>query len=91
MSVYNTIVRETQSQVERLGMDENWVDVTSLVEKRIKLEEVDQMKKKHELINVYGIEKCDTDGCECSDHLYVGGIIAQVQGPFYRTQKMEGH
>ena len=34
MGVYNSLVRETKCDVERLGMDENWVDVTQMVEAR---------------------------------------------------------
>jgi len=36
MGVYSTLVRESASQVERLGMDENWVDVTRLVQDRLR-------------------------------------------------------
>ena len=34
MAVYSTLVRESGCEVERLGMDENWVDVTRLVKDR---------------------------------------------------------
>ena len=75
MGVYNTLVRETGCEVERLGMDENWVDVTRLVEDRMRLEQGQLEEKQKDLENVVGLE-C-RGGCGCRSRLMTGGLIAQ--------------
>ena len=75
MSVYNTLVKESESEVERLGMDENWIDVTNLVKARIK-QETFSVIKQQELDNIEGLQ-CQAPSCGCSERLYTGGVIAQ--------------
>ena len=74
MSVYNTLVKESQSEVERLGMDENWIDVTQIVETRLRLEGFSGIKQ-HQLDNMVGLghDHCDPG----YQRLYTGGVIAR--------------
>jgi DNA polymerase iota len=57
--------------VERLGLDENYIDVTTLVNERVK--QKDDLKV---VGNVFGAssEKCD---CGCTERLTMGSVIAQ--------------
>ena len=75
MGVYTTLVRETGCEVERLGMDENWVDVTRLVAGRMRLEQGQVEEKQKDLKNLVGLE-C-RGGCGCRARLITGGLIAQ--------------
>ena len=59
--VYSTLVRATECEVERLGMDENWVDVSRMVEMRMR-EGYEKTGEK----NVMGLEcgvVCVRRGC----------------------------
>jgi len=71
MGVYGTLVRATECEVERLGMDENWIDVSRMVDARIREgpEKVDEK-------NILGVE-CEDDGCGCCERLIVGSMIAR--------------
>ena len=77
MGVYNTLVRETGCEVERLGMDENWVDVTRLVEEKVRQEQGQWEKEvaQHRLENLVGLE-C-SERCDCRARLLVGAVIAR--------------
>ena len=74
MSVYNTLVKESQSEVERLGMDENWIDVTQVVETRLRLEGFRAIKQQ-QLENMVGVGHDPSD--PCYQRLYTGGVIAR--------------
>ena len=74
MSVYNTLVKESQSEVERLGMDENWIDVTQVVETRLRLEGFSGIKQQ-QLENMVGVGHDPSD--PCYQRLYTGGVIAR--------------
>jgi len=63
---------ETGSQVERLGLDENWLDVTQMVKVRRKEEGHLSELRGH----VFGELSCDED-CECVQSLKVGSVIAE--------------
>ena len=71
MAVYNTLVRETRSEVERLGMDENWVDVTQMVETRMREGETSETQG-HSVGPT-----CPQPGCECDKRLVMGSVIAR--------------
>ena len=73
MAVYNSLVRETQSEVERLGMDENWVDVTQMVETRMKEED---MIENETIGHCVGMS-CPQPGCGCGKRLLMGSVIAR--------------
>ena len=82
MAVYNTLVRETGAEVERLGMDENWIDVSArVVETRLRQDKgIDNIRAQQDvpLDNVVGLDGCPGRhrGCHCQERLYVGGVIA---------------
>jgi len=71
MGVYGTLVRATECEVERLGMDENWIDVSRMVDFRIR-EGYEKVSEK----NILGVE-CEDDGCGCCERLIVGSMIAR--------------
>ena len=73
MNVYNSLVRETQSEVERLGMDENWVDVTQMVETRMREGET---LEKEGIGHCVGLA-CARPGCGCDKRLVTGSVIAR--------------
>ena len=75
MAVYNTLVRETQSEVERLGMDENWVDVTQMVETRMR--EGETLETETQGIGHSVGLTCAQPGCECGKRLVMGSVIAR--------------
>jgi len=68
----NSTLCETGSPVERLGMDENWLDVTQMVNMRLK----EASQKQDFRGNVYGELVCDDYGCDCVARLTVGTIVA---------------
>jgi len=69
-SVHNLLC-ETSCPVERLGMDENWIDVTKLVGRR--LEETGSPG--NPVGHLLGDLACDVE-CGCEERLVVGSIIA---------------
>ena len=73
MGVYNSLVRETQSEVERLGMDENWVDVTQMVEARMREEGPGDPEGPGHRVGL----ACPRPGCGCDMRLVTGSVIAR--------------
>ena len=73
MAVHTTLVRQTGCEVERLGLDENWLDVTRLVQDRMRQEGTRQEDGEENLV---GLE-CSVAGCGCGARLVMGGIIAR--------------
>ena len=61
--MYSTLVRAKECEVERLGMDENWVDVSRMVE--IRMSEGYQKIVENNVICL-----------ECEERLLVGSMIA---------------
>ena len=57
--------------VERLGMDENWVDVSKLVTERMKTEQ-DEPAVKVDVNVIGGSLSCSLQGCGCNERLQVG-------------------
>ena len=70
MGVYGTLVRATECEVERLGMDENWIDVSRLVDMRIREGYV-----RADVKNTLGLE-CEEVMCGCCERLIIGSMIA---------------
>ncbi|GJQ66744.1 hypothetical protein Trydic_g4684 [Trypoxylus dichotomus] len=80
-----THLQKYSSQVERLGLDENFLDVTSLVEAKLKLKSGNINPIGH----IYGDNDNDCD-CGCHLRLTVGSEIAQeiresIQNEFQLT------
>jgi len=69
-AVHNSLLKATGCEVERLGMDENWVDVSRLVTMRIT-----DGQEKELLSNSIGVE-CD-EVCGCEERLTIGSTIAR--------------
>ena len=59
--------------VERLGMDENWVDVSNLVRERLSKEVVES---KVEGNVVGGSLTCSVQGCGCNERLQVSQLVS---------------
>ena len=60
--------------VERLGMDENWVDVSNLVRERLRSKEVVESKVEG---NVVGESlTCSVQGCGCNERLQVSQLVS---------------
>ena len=57
--------------VERLGMDENWVDVSKLVTERMKTEQ-DEPAVTDDVNVIGGSLSCSLHGCGCNERLQVG-------------------
>ena len=74
MAVHTTLVRHAACEVERLGLDENWLDVTRLVQDRMR-QEVEGTREEDRVENLVGLE-CSRAGCGCGARLVMGGIIA---------------
>jgi len=70
-SVYSLLC-ETGCQVERLGMDENWLDVTQMV--KLRIQELNGTKPKLSG-HTFGDFLCEN--CECITGLSVGSNIAE--------------
>jgi len=65
----------TGCPVERLGMDENWVDVSKLViEKLSKEERLEELVTKGNVVG--GSLTCSVQDCDCDKRIQVGSIIA---------------
>jgi len=77
--VYGTLVKATECEVERLGMDENWVDVSRMVEARIREGYLKVSEK-----NVMGVE-CE-ENCGCEERLMVGSMIARELRELIRSE-----
>jgi len=69
----NSTLCETGSPVERLGMDENWLDITQMVEMRLREAKSENLNFKGEQ---FGELKCDDLGCDCVGRLIVGTLVA---------------
>ena len=57
--------------VERLGMDENWVDVSKLVTERMKTDQ-DEPAVKVDVNVIGGSFSCSLHSCGCNERLQVG-------------------
>ena len=71
-AVHATLLTQSGCEVERLGLDENWLDVTRLVQDRLRQEGQEQEER---LENLVGLD-CSVAGCDCRARLVMGGVIA---------------
>ena len=63
--------------VERLGMDENWVDVSNLVRERLsKKEKFGEVVTKGNIVG--GSLTCSVQGCGCDKRLQVSPILSDL-------------
>ena len=75
-AVHQTLASHTESAVERLGMDENWVDVTRLVERELAVEGTEKAGSGQEIVGEKVGLECEQDYCDCPARLLVGGRVA---------------